>query len=170
MGIWPFTRSVASRDAEGVLAAVSAVSRQPGLYGPQRAPDSMDGRFEMLTLFATLALFRLQNEPGADALAQHFTDQLFGLIDSGLREAGVGDTGVPKRMRKLAGDFYGRLAAYAGALEAGDRSVLAAAIQRNAGVDAGFAADLAEIAVAIAERQKGRAPKQLAQPDSWIAA
>ncbi len=170
MGIWPFARSTARRDAESVLTAVSAASRQPALYGPGRAPDTMEGRFEMLTLFATLALVRFQNEPGAEPLAQHFTDQLFGLIDDGLREAAVGDTTVPKRMRKLAGDFYGRLNAYAGAMEAGDRPVLAAAIVRNTGVDEAFAASLAEIAAKVAERQKALPPAQLAQADSWVAA
>jgi cytochrome b pre-mRNA-processing protein 3 len=169
MGIWPFTRSAASRDAELVLTAVSAASRQPALYGTGRVPDTMEGRFEMLALFATLALVRFQNEPAAKPLAQHFADRMFSLIDAGLREAGVGDTTVPKRMRKLAGDFYGRLNAYAGAMEAGDRPVLAAAIVRNTGIDEAFASRLAEIAVATVERQRGLTPDQISRSDSWVA-
>ena len=170
MGIWPFARPAARRDAEAVLEAVSAASRRPGLYGPGRAPDTLDGRFELLTLFASLAMIRLRKEPKADALAQHFTDNLFGLIDAGLREAGVGDTTVPKRMRKLAGDFYGRLEAYAGPVEAGDKPVLAAAIVRNMGVEPDFAATLAGIAVATLARQSELPVAQLALNDSWPAA
>jgi cytochrome b pre-mRNA-processing protein 3 len=170
MGIWPFTRSAASRDAEAVLSAVTAASRSPSLYGAGRAPDTLEGRFEMLTVFASLALVRFQNDAGAKPLAQHFTDKLFRLIDSGLREAAVGDTTVPKRMRKLAGDFYGRLNAYSAALKAEDRSALAAAIVRNIGVSEAFAAELAEIAAATAARQKPQNVAALAEADSWVAA
>lgn len=170
MGIWPFTRSAASRDAEAVLAAVTAASRRPALYGPGRAPDTLEGRFEMLTLFASLALVRFQNDADAKRLAQHFTDKLFRLIDSGLREAAVGDTTVPKRMHKLAGDFYGRLNAYSAGLLAEDRSALAEAIIRNTGVSEAFAAELAEIAAATAARQSTQNVVALAEADSWIAA
>ncbi len=170
MGIWPFARSAARRDAEAVLDAVTAASRRPGLYGPGRAPDTLEGRFDLLTLFASLVMIRLRKQPEAEALAQHFTDKLFRLIDAGLREAGVGDTSVPKRMRKLAGDFYGRLEAYAGPAETGDLPVLEAAIVRNMGVEPGFAATLAGIAVATLARQAALPVAQLALNDSWPAA
>lgn len=170
MGIWPFANSAARRDAESVLNAVTAASRRPQFFGAGRAPDTLEGRFELLTLFASLAMIRLRKEPQAEAMAQHFTDKLFRLIDAGLREAGVGDTSVPKRMRKLAGDFYGRLEAYAGPAEAADRPVLQAAIVRNMGVEPGFAATLAEIAVATLARQSELPAAQLALDDSWPAA
>lgn len=168
MGIWPFARSAARRDAAAVLEAVQNASRRPALYGSGRAPDTLEGRFEMLVLFAALALIRLRNEPGE--IAQEFADRLFRLIDSGLREAGVGDLTVPKRMHKLAGDFYGRLEAYAKALSADDRGALEAAIARNAGVSPGFAAELAAIAAATAGRQASLSAAQLAHADSWPAA
>lgn len=170
MGIWPFARSAAARDAEAVLDAVTAASRRPWLYGPGRAPDTLEGRFELLTLFASLAMIRLRKEPQAEALAQHFTDKLFRLIDAGLREAGVGDTSVPKRMRKMAGDFYGRLEAYAGPAEAGDLPVLEAAFARNVGAEPAFASMLAGIAVATLARQAELPVAQLAHNDSWPAA
>lgn len=170
MGIWPFARSAARLDAEAVLDAVTAASRRPWLYGPGQAPDTLEGRFELLTLFASLAMIRLRKEPQSEALAQHFTDKLFRLIDAGLREAGVGDTSVPKRMRKMAGDFYGRLEAYAGPVEASDRPVLEAAIVRNMAVAPEFATTLAGIAVATLARQAELPVAQLALNDSWPAA
>src|SRR5690606_36194006 len=51
------------------------------------------------------------------------------------RELGVGDLGVPKRMKKLARIFYGRVSAYAAAVEAADHAALAAALQRNIAPD-----------------------------------
>jgi cytochrome b pre-mRNA-processing protein 3 len=48
-----------------------------------------------------------------------------------MRELGIGDNGVPKRMKKLAGMFYGRLDSYARALEANDMDALEAALRRN---------------------------------------
>lgn len=131
MPIWPFKRSRADEHAELLLDAVIRASRQPALFGEGRAPDTLDGRFEVVALHASLALVRLRGERGAEMLTQAFTDKLFRHLDAGLREDGVGDLIVPKRMRKLAGAFYGRLQAYTAALGAGDPAALAAAIGRN---------------------------------------
>jgi cytochrome b pre-mRNA-processing protein 3 len=64
-------------------------------------------------------------------VAQVLIDEFFGEIDHSLRELGIGDSGVPKRMKKLARMFYGRTAAYADALERSDHDALAAALARN---------------------------------------
>lgn len=89
----------------------------------------MEGRFELMAINGCLALFRLRAEPALRPLAQAFTDQFFSLFDAGLREAGTSDTAVPKRMSRMASDFYGRLDAYGGALE--DVDALEAALARN---------------------------------------
>ncbi|MBN8608187.1 MAG: ubiquinol-cytochrome C reductase [Caulobacterales bacterium] len=155
MPIWPFKRSRADEHAELLLDAVIRASRQPTLFGEGRTPDTLEGRFEVVALHAGLALVRLQAEPGAETLTQAFTDKLFRYLDAGLREDGVGDLVVPKRMRKLAGAFYGRLEAYTAALKAEDRAALAAAIRRNVlGVEgASFAMDVAGYLRQAAEQQ-----------------
>ncbi len=142
MPIWPFGPSKTIIAAEQLLGAVVAVSRRADFFGEGRVPDTLEGRFEILTLHAGLALMRLRAEPGAAALAQHFTDRFFRALDAGLREAGVGDLTVPKRMRALASAFYGRLNAYALALATPS---LAQTIARNVfGLEAHpFAAHLA---------------------------
>src|SRR5262245_29059216 len=129
MPIWPFQRSRADEDAERLLAAVTDASRRPAFFGEDRVGDTLEGRFELMTIHGALALIRLQGEPDAEPLAQAFADHLFSMFDAGLREAAVGDTAVPKRMHKLAGDFYGRLDAYGAALS--DPSALEAALARN---------------------------------------
>lgn len=168
MAIWPFRRNQASADAGLLLAAVVAASRRPGFFGAGRAPDTLEGRFELLTLHASLALARLKQSPEAAALAQAFTDKLFRHIDSGLREAGVGDLVVPKRMRRLAGDFYGRLGAYAGALA--DATALGEAVRRNLlgeGGEPAFAARLGAYAARLGARQAAGPVSALLGPDGW---
>ncbi|MGH6950792.1 MAG: ubiquinol-cytochrome C chaperone family protein [Vitreimonas sp.] len=171
MPIWPFRRSQANADAARLLSAVTAASRKSDLFGAGRATDTLAGRFELMTLNASLALFRLRAEPGLAPLAQAFTDQLFRQFDAGLREEGVGDTSVPKRMHRMAGDFYGRLAAYTTAIGAHDQGALAAAIGRNVLGDEAhpFAARLAVMVSATAERQAAAPVEALLHADGWTA-
>ena len=167
MQIWPFRPSQAESDAERLLAIVVALSRRPAFFGENRVPDTLQGRFEILTLHAGLALIRLRSEANAGRLAQAFTDRLFRRIDAGLREAGVGDLTVPKRMRRLAGDFYGRLEAYGEALAAG--SGLTAAIARNvfgAGEHA-FAAGLASYVRETASQHAAAPAAALLDQAGW---
>lgn len=169
MPIWPFRRSRAREDAEALLAAVTAVSRNPAFFGEGRVPDTLQGRFELMTLNAILALVRLGPEPDVEPLAQAFTDQLFDQFDAGLREEGVGDTAVPKRMHKLAGDFYGRLGAYAEAISARDEAALAAAMGRNVlgAEDHPFAGSLAAYALRTATHQAEAPVESLHRPEGW---
>jgi len=123
----------------------------------------------MIGLHGALALIRLRLSPDAAPLAQLFTDTLFRFLDSGLREAGVGDLSVPKRMRRLAGDFYGRLDAYAAGLaEGGD---LGAALGRNILGDeaAAFAPVLAAYARAVSAQLAAAPTETLAGPAAWMA-
>lgn len=168
MQIWPFQASRAARDAERLLGQVTLASRNPALFGEGRAPDTLEGRFEVLTLFATLALAKLRGTPGAETLAQEFTDRLFRSVDAGLREAAVGDLAVPKRMRKLAADFLGRASAYADALGAANVPALQAALQRNLGeLEAAFAASLARRVMDLASQQASAPVDLLFAVDGW---
>lgn len=129
MPIWPFHRSRADEDAEALVSAVTNASRRPEFFGEGRVPDTLEGRFELLTVHGVLAMLRLQSDPAVRPLAQAFADRLFSLVDAGLREAGTSDTAVPKRMHKLAGDFYGRLDAYGSSLS--KPATLESALARN---------------------------------------
>lgn len=171
MPIWPFQRSRADIDAARLLTAVTAASRRSDLFGAGRVPDTLEGRFEFMTLNASLALVRLRDDPGLAPLSQAFTDQLFRQFDAGLREEGVGDTSVPKRMRTMAAAFYGRLSAYAAALGNRDQAALAAAIGRNIlGAEShAFAPALAALALATTERQAQAPVDALFAPESWSA-
>lgn len=171
MPIWPFKRSRASTEAAQLLTAVQAASRNPALFGEGRVPDTLEGRFEVITLHGALALMRLRAEPGAAPLAQDFTDQLFRHFDAGLREAGVGDLTVPKKMRVLASSFYGRLNAYSEALAAKDQPAVTAALERNALGAEGhpFAGSLARYAVRAAGVQAAAPVEALFVAEGWPA-
>ena len=163
-----FGKSAASEAADRILLAAMQASRDPALYGQGRVPDTMDGRFELATAFAVLALLRLKAAPDADRVAQIYTDKLFRLFDAGLREAGVGDLSVGKRMKGLAGAFYGRLAAYEGALD--DERRLAEALGRNIWTsdEAPFAAVLAARLASLRARQAVAPVQSLEAAASWL--
>jgi cytochrome b pre-mRNA-processing protein 3 len=111
---------------------VATASRQPGLYTGLGVPDTLEGRFEALSLHMILALRALRGRPEpAGEVAKDLTDALFRDLDSSLREMGVGDTVVPKRMKKLASAFYGRAHAYDAALDSGSEAGLAEVLGRN---------------------------------------
>jgi cytochrome b pre-mRNA-processing protein 3 len=166
MGIWPFRPSRAEEDAERLLAAVTAASRQPSWYAQGGASDTMEGRFEVMAVNAGLALRRLQAGPGAEPLAQAFTDKLFSQFDAALREAAVGDTSVPKRMRTLAGEFYARLEAYTAALAADD-GTLEEALAGNLAASAPFAGRLAGHVRAVARTQAEAPVAALMEAPAW---
>ena len=105
-----------------------AAARHPAFYAQWNVPDTLDGRFDMIALHTFLVLDRLKGE--AEAFRQALVDELFRDMDRSLREMGVGDLGVGKRVRKMAEVLYGRIAAYDKALSAPD-DALVQAIERN---------------------------------------
>lgn len=111
---------------------IATASRAPGLYAALGIPDTLEGRFEALSLHMVLALRALRGLPQpADEVAKDLTDAFFRDMDASLREMGVGDTVVPKRMKKIAESFYGRAHAYDPPLNGADEEGLALALGRN---------------------------------------
>jgi cytochrome b pre-mRNA-processing protein 3 len=123
---------------EALYGEIVAAARQHVFYSDWDVPDTPLGRFEMLSLHMFLFQHRMQGTQGVSQdIAQVLIDEFFLDVEHSLRELGIGDMGVPKRMKKLAKMFYGRTAAYAEALELGDAALLAAALARNVRPDAG---------------------------------
>lgn len=129
-----FRRSREKNDSitANLYSAVVAAARQPKIYADWGVPDTPLGRYEMISLHMVLALRRMKNANQAlrDA-SQDMTDHFFREVDHSLRELGVGDVGVPKRMKKLAKMFYGRAESYGEAIEANDVDALQQALERN---------------------------------------
>ena len=111
---------------------IVAAARQPAIYESWDVPDTPLGRFEMVGLHVFLFLHRVRGENAPiSEIAQTLTDEFFTDVDSSLRELGIGDAGVPKRVKKLAKMFYGRVNSYSDALDRADEDALTKALMRN---------------------------------------
>lgn len=135
-----FKRKVNSSAA--LYDAIVAAARQPEMFITHDLPDTLDGRFDVLVLHLFLVLERLKSEP--EHIKQDLIDYFFLEMDRNLREMGVGDVSVGKKVRKMAEAFYGRIKAYSSSLEL-DKAALAESLQRNiyAGIKNPKAAGLA---------------------------
>jgi cytochrome b pre-mRNA-processing protein 3 len=107
------------------------VARDPELFEACAIPDTLDGRFDSLALHAALMIDRLRREQDGEALAQAFFDAMFRHLDLTLREIGVQDLGVGRRIKIMAEGFHGRALAYRRAL-ADSPGALHEALRRNA--------------------------------------
>ncbi|HVW66346.1 MAG TPA: ubiquinol-cytochrome C chaperone family protein [Candidatus Peribacteraceae bacterium] len=96
-----------------LYAATVERARAPVFFTKLGVPDTIDGRFDLLTLHAWVVLDRLR-EANLPDLSQAFMDTVFIGFDEGLRDLGAGDMGMGRRMKKLADAFYGRLSSYDG--------------------------------------------------------
>ena len=119
------------RAAARLYAAAVAEARQPALYVTLGAPDTLEGRFELIVIHVHLLCRRL-GKAGATgaALAQTLFDTMFRDMDRNLRELGVGDPSMPRRIKAMLEAYYGRIKAYEAALAAGG-AALAETIARN---------------------------------------
>lgn len=113
-----------------VYVALVEQSRKPYFYTQCQVEDTVDGRFDMIVLHLSLLLDRIEQEKpnGAEAFTQELMEVFFADMDRSLREMGASDTGIGKRIQKMAQAFFGRLKAYQ---DAGNEEALVEAIGRN---------------------------------------
>ncbi|WAC26459.1 ubiquinol-cytochrome C chaperone family protein [Ancylobacter sp. SL191] len=143
-----FRRNDGRETIQRLYGAIVAQSREPVFYTEYGVPDSIAGRFEMILLHSFLLFHRLKGESEERrALGQRVFDAFCIDMDANLREMGVGDLTVPKKMKKVAEAFYGRVAAYDGALGEAGAGALDEAVLRNVyQSDADFAPQAARLA------------------------
>ena len=154
--------SVSPEKAAGRRLYTAAVeqARQPGFYTGCGVPDTPTGRFDLIVLHGFLLLERLKREPDGRPLAQAFCDAVVEDIDRNLREMGIGDLSVGKKVKKLMEGFYGRLGAYETALEQPGDEALESALTRNIyGNTAPETAQMSDM-VAYVRREAARLPDQ----------
>jgi cytochrome b pre-mRNA-processing protein 3 len=134
--LWPFSHfrkpRIPSRGTiEAIYGMIVTQAREPLFYRDLGVPDTVNGRFDLLVLHLWMVLRRLKSiEPGGAALSQALFDRFCEDMDANLREMGVGDLAVPKRMQAFGEAFYGRAAAYDLALTDGAEA-LAQALCKN---------------------------------------
>lgn len=133
--LWPFNRRGTSptpsrSTIEAIYGMIVAQAREPLFYQGLGVPDTVNGRFDMVVLHLWMVLRRLRAASEGPALAQAVFDRFCDDMDDNLREMGVSDVGVPRKMKAFGEAFYGRGMAYDKALEAGG-SALSQALARN---------------------------------------
>jgi cytochrome b pre-mRNA-processing protein 3 len=133
--LWPFNHfrkpRIPSRGTiEAIYGMIVTQAREPLFYRDLGVPDTVNGRFDLLVLHLWMVLRRLNSIEGGADLSQTLFDRFCDDMDANLREMGVGDLTVPKRMQAFGEAFYGRVAAYDAALAAGEEP-LAQALAKN---------------------------------------
>src|SRR5579863_6683876 len=133
--VWPFNhfskpRAPLHRTIEAIYGMIVTQARDPFFYRGLGVPDTVNGRFDLLVLHLWMVLRQLRSIEGSAPLPQALFDRFCEDMDANLREMGVGDLTVPKRMQAFGEAFYGRTAAYDAALDGGDEA-LAAAVCKN---------------------------------------
>src|SRR6202048_744644 len=115
--LWPFNHVRKPRipprgTTEAIYGMIVTQAREPLFYRDLGVPDTVNGRFDLLLLHLWMVLRRLKGTEGGTELAQALFDRFCEDMDANLREMGVGDLAVPKRMQAFGEAFYGRAAAY----------------------------------------------------------
>jgi cytochrome b pre-mRNA-processing protein 3 len=137
-----FRRSPRADTIAALYGMIVAQARAPAFYAVYAVPDTVAGRLEMLMLHAILVLLRLEGDSAPRrALGQALFDRFCRDMDDSMREMGVGDLSVPRKMRRIGMAFYGRLAVYRTALAVSGDGPLADVLRRNvfAGAEGGAA-------------------------------
>ncbi len=158
------------RPGQSLYEAAVRQARDPAFYTRLGVADRIDARFELYTLHVLLLVMRLRDEGEAGGEAgQDLFDTYVSALDHALRELGVGDVSVGKKMRKLGEALYGRMTAYEAPLRAGDAPALAAGLARNVyeseEVSAGTA--LATYAIGSRARLAAQAFDAVAEAPAW---
>lgn len=119
------------QEAHALYVNIVAEARTPKFYTDYAVPDTLDGRFDMITLVMFTVIDRLKKENTEQSLEflRTLSEVFFSDMDRSLREMGSTDTGVGKRIKKMSQAFYGRLLAYQAA--GSDASKMHEALLRN---------------------------------------
>lgn len=105
-----FKRDEVAVAATEAYQTVINQAREPGFYTRYGVPDTLDGRFDLLVLHTALVLLRLQKDRAeSERFSQALFDTLFVDLDQSLREIGVSDMSVGKKVKQMGKAFYGRL-------------------------------------------------------------
>jgi cytochrome b pre-mRNA-processing protein 3 len=158
------------RQGDALYAVAVEQARQPVFYTALGVADRIDARFELYTLHVLILFLRLkQDGERGEVAAQKLFDTYISSLDNTLRELGVGDVSVGKKMRKLGESLYGRMNAYEGPLRAEDVDALAVSLAKNIyeSADAETGRALARYAVASRQNLTAQSFETVSKAPAW---
>lgn len=126
-----FRKSTAPDAALEAYRSIVAQSRQEKFYAEWGVPDTVTGRFDMISLHMALTMHRLHGVPEARAFAQALVEVFFRDMDQSIRELGVTDLGVPAKIKKMGKAFYGLAGVLGSALDSGDVGAVETVLVKN---------------------------------------
>ncbi len=132
MALSLFRKKPSDEAVYAVYAAMVGRARNPRFYAQWGVPDTVTGRFDMISLQLALLFRRLSSEAGVSHAFRHAGFDLFCRdMDRSLREMGAGDLAVPKKIRNMGNLFYGLLASLDAALASNEAGAVEAVLVRN---------------------------------------
>lgn len=106
-----------------LYAGLVGRARHPVFYRELGVPDTIDGRFDLILLHLFLVTHHLEMNLNEAALSRLLQEKMIDDMDRSLREMGVGDMSVGKKIKAMATAWFGRREAYGGALGAGKEQI-----------------------------------------------
>lgn len=124
------------------------IAREKAWYAQYGVADTVPGRFDAVTLVLSLVMLRMERDEHLKILSARITEVFVEDMDGQLRQSGVGDLVVGKRMGKLVSTLGGRMGALRDALASPDpQAALVPVLERNVTLVEG--ADLPGMAQAV---------------------
>lgn len=120
--------------AHTLFSKVIEQSRIPFFYTNYDVEDTLDGRFDLMALHMSLLIYKLdqsEDVPKVPELKRMLQEAMFDNLDLTMREVGVGDLGVGKKVKVMAEAFYGRIKVYQEIIDKDSRQAMQEAIKRN---------------------------------------
>ncbi len=116
------------------------MAREPAWYRDCGVPDTVDGRYDMITSVLAVVLIRMEQSAELMAPSVYLTELFVDDMDGQLRQQGIGDPALGKYIGRMVAAMGGRLGAFRDAFSA-DQAALQAAISRNVTLAQGTAPD-----------------------------
>lgn len=145
--------------------AVVAAARAPHWYRDGGVPDTLDGRFDMVSLILALVLHRIDDDPAEARAGVELTELFVADMDGQMRQIGFGDMVVGKQIGRMVGALGGRIGAYRA--PDGSNELRRALVRNLWRGDAPADAALDHVAAAVAALRAGLAAMPV---DALIAA
>jgi cytochrome b pre-mRNA-processing protein 3 len=131
---WFSNKTAAKSAAEALYGKIVAAARSPMFYRDWGVPDTVEGRFEMIAHHMALVLGRLSAEgDSGQNIARALTEACIADLDDNMREIGIGDIVVPRKVKRAAAALYDRHRDILGAIANDDRAALDKIVSRDVG-------------------------------------